>query len=151
MANEVSVNTLYTFVSADGTDYSENRTYFSDADTEASRARRLAFVATVDGASVITYGSIPASNVQLNGPGLLFLVNRNARADMFIVLDGALGSKEGRKLKAGQWIFLDVTDMDAQAYAEPLNYSPQSLSAVTARSEHSTGRGEYLSIYKVTS
>lgn len=148
---QVTVNTLYTFVSDDGTDYSENRTYFSDADTEASRARRLRFVATVDGAAVITYGTVPASNVQLNGPGLLFLVNRNARADMFIKLDGSLGATEGRRLRAGQWIFLDVTDMGQQAYADPLNYIPENLNAVTARSEHSTGKGEYLSIYKVTS
>jgi hypothetical protein len=148
---EVTVNTLYTFVSADGTDYSENRTYFSDADTEASRARRVRFLSNTAGAVVLDYATVPSSLSQLRGTGLLFLVNRDERSDMFVKLQGTGGAVEGRKLKAGEWLFLDVTDMDQQAFAAPISYSPQSISDVTARSEHADAKGEYLSIYKAAS
>lgn len=151
MANEITVNTTYSFVSDDGTAYSENHEYFSDAATTASRARRLGFIANTAGATVLSFTSTPASNIQLIGPTLLFLVNRDARADMFIILAGSGGAAEGRKLKAGEWMFFDVTDIDQQAFASPIVYGAQSLASVTARSENSDAKGEYLSIYKAAS
>ena len=151
MANEVEVNTTYAFVSDDGTSYSEDHTYYSDAATTASRARRLGFIANTSGATILSFTSTPASNVQLIGPTLLFLVNRDARADMYLTLAGSSGAAEGRKLRAGEWLFLDVTDIDQQAFASPIAYGAQSLSSVNARSENSDAKGEYLSIYKAAS
>lgn len=151
MANEVEVNTTYAFVSDDGTSYSEYHTYFSDASTTASRARRLGFIANTSGAVILSFTSTPASNVQLIGPTLMLLVNRDPRADMFVVLAGSGGAQEGRKLRSGEWLFLDVTDMDQQAFATPIAYGAQSLSSVTVRSENSDAKGEYLSIYKAAS
>ncbi len=148
---DITVNTTYAFVSDDGTAYSEDHTYFSDAATDASRARRLGFIANTAGAVVLSFSGTPASNTQLIGPTLLFLVNRDARADMYITLAGSVSSTEGRKLRAGEWLFLDVTDMDQQAFASPIVYGAESLASVTARSENSGAKGEYLSIYKAAS
>lgn len=151
MANEIEVNTTYSFVSDDGTAYSEDHTYFSDAATTASLARRLGFIANTAGATVLNFSATPASNAQLIGPTLIFLVNRDARSDMYVKLEGSSSAVEGRKLRSGEWLFLDVTDMDQQAYATPLAYSPQSAISVTVRSENSDAKGEYLSIYKAAS
>lgn len=151
MANEIEVNTTYSFVSDDGTAYSEDHTYFSDAATTASLARRLGFIANTAGATVLNFSATPASNAQLIGPTLIFLVNRDARSDMYVKLEGSSSAVEGRKLRSGEWLFLDVTDMDQQAYATPLAYSTQSAISVTVRSENSDAKGEYLSIYKAAS
>ena len=151
MANEITVNTTYAFVNDEGTAYSENHTYFSDAATDASRPRRLGFIANTAGASILSFTSTPASNTQLIGPTLLFLVNRDARADMYVTLAGSSGAAEGRKLRAGEWMFFDVTDIDQQAFASPIAYGAQSLASVTTRSENSDAKGEYLSIYKAAS
>ena len=70
---------------------------------------------------------------------------------MYITLAGSVSSTEGRKLRAGEWLFLDVTDMDQQAFASPIVYGAESLASVTARSENSDAKGEYLSIYKAAS
>lgn len=148
---EITVNTTYSFVSDDGTSYNENHQYFSDANTEASLARRLGFIAATSNPAVLSYTTAPASNIQLKGPTLLFLVNRDSRADMYITMEGALGAIESRKLRAGEWLFLDVTDIDEQAFANPVPYAAQSLSSVSAKSEHADARGEYLSIYKAAS
>lgn len=148
---EITVNTTYSFVSSDGTDYGDNRTYFSDADTEASRARRVRFLSNTAGAVVLDYATVPSSQAQLRGTGLLFLVNRDQRSDMFVKIQGVLGAVEGRTLKAGEWVFLDVTDIDQQAFAAPIAYAPQSISDVTVRTEHADAKGEYLSIVKATS
>ena len=151
MANDITVNTTYAFVSDDGTAYSENHEYFSDAETTSSLARRLGFIANTGGATVLSFSTTPASNAQLKGPTLLFLVNRDPRADMYVNLSGFSGAAEGRKLKSGEWLFLDVTDIDQQASASPIVYGAQSLSSVTVRSENSDAKGEYLSIYKAAS
>lgn len=151
MANEVEVNTTYAFVSDDGTAYSENHTYFSDSATTASRARRLGFIATTSGPTVLAFSTTPSYTTQLRGPCLLLVVNRDTRADMFLTLDGALGARSQRNLKAGEWLFLDVTDLDNTAYASPITYAAQSLIALTVTSENSDAKGEYLCIYKAAS
>lgn len=151
MANEVEVNTTYAFVSDDGTAYSENHTYFSDAATTASLARRLGFIANTAGATILNFSITPASSAQLKGPTLLFLVNRDPRADMYVNLSGFGGAAEGRKLKSGEWLFLDVTDIDQQAFSTPITYGAQSLAGVNVRSENSDAKGEFLSIYKAAS
>ena len=151
MANEIEVNTVYSFVSNDGTAYSENHTYFSDAATLASRARRLGFIATTSGPTVLAFSTTPSYSAQLRGPCLLFLVNRDTRADMFIILDASLGARSQRKLKAGEWLFLDVTDLDNTAFSSPITYGAQALVAVAATSENSDAKGEYLCIYKAAS
>lgn len=151
MANEVEVNTTYAFVSDDGTAYSENHTYFSDANTTASRARRLGFIATTSGPTVLGFSGTPSYANQLTGPCLLFLVNRDTRADMVLTLSNSSGNFSNRKLKAGEWLFLDVADSDQAAYANPLTYAPKSMVAVVSQSENSDAKGEYLCIYKAAS
>lgn len=150
MANEVEVNTTYAFVSDDGTAYSENHTYFSDANTTASRARRMMFNATTAGPTVLEFGAVPSYTLQLSGPCLLLVVNRSARQDMWVTL-GSGSDNQTRKLRANEWLFLDVSDMDGSAFADPLAYGAQSLQTVVATSQNSDVQGEYLCIYKAAS
>ena len=151
MANEVEVNTTYSFTSSDGTAYNENYTYFSDANTTASRARRYGFNANTGGPSVLNFSTVPSYSTQLQGPALLFLVNRDARASMTITLSNSSGNFCNRVLKAGEWLFLDVVDSDTGAYANPLTYVAKTMAAVVATSENSDAKGEYLCIYKAAS
>lgn len=152
MANEITVNTTYSFVSDDGTAYSENHEYFSDAATTASRARRVGFNATTGGPTVLSFGGTPSYSTQLTGPCLLFLVNRDERAPMTLTLSNSSGGNfSNRKLNAGEWLFLDVADSDEGAYADPLTYAAKSMVAVVATSENSDAKGEYLCIYKAAS
>lgn len=151
MANEVQVTTSYTFLSNDGTAYSKTHQYYSDANTEASRARRVAFKATTSGPTVLEFGSPTSYRAQLVGPCLLFLINRDERIDMELTLANSMGDFCHRKLKAGEWLFLDITDSDTGAYADPLTYVARSMSTVVATSENSDALGEYLCIYKAAS
>jgi len=151
MANELEVNTTYAFVSNDGTAYSENHTYFSDAATTASRARRVGFIATTSGPSVLNFSNTPSYTTQLTGPCLLLLINRDTRADMLVTLSNTSGNVSNRNLKAGEWLFLDVTDSDNSAYSSPLTYAAKSMVAVAVTSENSDAKGEYLCVYKAAS
>lgn len=151
MANEVQVNTTYSFTSNEGTAYNEDHTYYSDANTTASRARRLGFIATTSGPSVLNFSTTPSYTTQLTGPCILLLINRDVRADMLVTISNTSGNVSNRNLKAGEWLFLDVTDSDNSAYANPLNYAAKSMAAVVVTSENSDARGEYLCIYKATS
>ena len=151
MANEIEVNTTYSFVSDDGTSYSENHTYFSDASTTASRARRFGFLAQGSDPSILSFSVTPSYSQQLVGPCLLFLVNRDERTTMTVRQSGSGGSTSNRKLRAGEWMFLDVTDMDSSAFASPLIYAAESLAAVNASTENADAAGEYLCIYKAAS
>lgn len=148
---EVTVNTTYSFLSNDGTAYNENHEYFSDANTEASRARRVAFKATTAGPTILSFGTTPSYTTQLTGPCLLFLVNRDERIDMDIVLATGFGIYCNRKLKAGEWLFLDITDSDQAAFSSPITYAAKSMASVVAQSENSDAAGEYLCIYKAAS
>lgn len=151
MANEVTVTTAYTFLSNDGTAYNKTHSYKSDATTTASRPRRLAFKATTAGPTVLDFGATPSFRAQLTGPCLLFLVNRDERIDMDLTLASSFGNYAHRKLKAGEWLFLDITDNDDTAYADPLVYGAKPMSSVVAQSENSDAIGEYLCIYKAAS
>jgi len=151
MANEITVNTTYSFVSDDGTAYSENHEYFSDAATTASRARRMGFNATTAAPSVLNFSTTPSYSAQLSGPCLLFLVNRDSRAEMTITMANGSGTFSNRVLKSGEWVFLDVCDSDQAAFSTPITYAAKAMVSVTATSENSDAHGEYLCIYKAAS
>ena len=152
MANEISVRTTYTFLSEDGTMYQRDHTYDSDSASTASFPKRIMFVADTNGLNALDFSTINSYRVQLTGPSMLMLVNRDERVDMIVQLSTS-NLTEKRILGPGERIFLDVTDG-----SEPLiggggafTYASESLVAVSVSTQFQSAKGELVCILKSAS
>lgn len=153
MANEISVNTNYTFQDSNGTVYSRDITYFSDSGTTASRPKRYIFYATPNSpVYALDFGANDGFLNQLSGAAMLCIVNREESRDMVVVLTSASLS-ETRILGPGEWLYLDVCEGDEAAIGGggAFTYGAEALEAVQVYANWQSCKGELLTIYKATS
>lgn len=152
MANEISVRTTYTFLSDDGTMYQRDHTYNSDATSTASFPKRFMFVADTNGLSALDFSTTNSYRIQLTGPSLLMLVNRDERVDMLVNM-GTTSLTEKRTLGPGEWIFLDVTDGSQPLIggSGAFTYAAESLLAVYVSTQFQSAKGELVCILKSAS
>ena len=152
MANEISVRTNYTFLSEDGTMYQRDHTYDSDETSTASFPKRFMFVADTNGLSALDFSAVNSYRIQLTGPSLLMLVNRDERVDMIVSMS-TTNLTEKRILGPGEWIFLDVTDGSEPSIGGggAFTYTAESMLAVYVSTQFQSAKGELVCILKSAS
>lgn len=152
MANEISVRTQYTFLSEDGTTYSRDNTYFSDATSAATSPLQYVFYAEAAASYAISFSG-GAFAEQNRSSAMLYLINRDDRRDMLVELADTLGGLETRRLGPKEWVYLDVCEMNQSALGGggAFTYAARPISQIQVQTDSQSARGELLSILKSAS
>ena len=147
MANDlVNVRTQYTFLSVDGTAYSRDYSYYTDATATASSPKRIIFAAS-DAATrtVMSYGLSETFEAQRQY-SFNFLVNRDEAVDMKVQIETA-SEAQSRILRPGEWMVIDIAQMDQPALVSTAP-SMSDLSAISVACDFQSAKGELFSIAK---
>lgn len=153
MPNEIAVRSNIAFLSDDGTTYSSDYQYNSDATATASGAKRYTFYAAPTQQDILSTGATTAFVQGLQGPGILMLCNRSTNVTMDVELSGFGPVTLNRSLAPGDSMIMDVMEFDQAALGGggSFTYASTPVTNVYVQTELQEARGELVFISKSTS
>lgn len=145
--NEISVHTVYTFLSDDGTAYNRDDTYHADNDSAASLPLRERFTADkTPGIQVLYFDTATAYGIQLESTAFVIIFNRDGSQTMTITTETAVGN-DFRTIGPGQWLVMNVAQATVDNSSTVAQIKVQLFKATSA----AIGvPGELLTIYKAS-
>ncbi len=146
--NEITVRTNYTFLSDDGTGYTEDHSFKADPTSAASLPKRYGFTAIRTGCVILGFGTDTEQIEQLQQSAMFMIVNRDPNNAMTLLIQNAAGGSETRTLGPLAWAYFNVAELTVGA---TFSVAASRMTQITASCDAASVRGELITIYKATS
>ena len=149
MANEVSRNINYSFLSEDGTVYARDVTFDVDTGVTASRPKRYRIKTDANATDTLLFDSTPSFATQLTGASFVFVVNRDQN-DRVRVSTMNVDSDVGFFwLNPNEWATINIAESTVSVGSFTVAMKP--LTTIITYSEEMGKAVEIFTIYKATS
>lgn len=149
MANEVSCNINYSFLSEDGTVYARDVTFDVDDGQTASRPKRYRIKTDANGTDTLLFSSTPSFATQLTGAAFALIVNRD-QSDRVRVSTMNVDSDVGHFwLNPNEWAMINIAESTVTSGGFTVAMKP--LDDIVTYSEEMGKAVEIFTIYKATS